>query len=355
MRSSYGSGPWCTVVRPSCVTASIRAGRCIWRDASWPPPRRDGPSCRRPPVSSSLAFPRGAVLFDLDAAVPANANPAGGRLFGLVDREADRFVLEADRAGDLAPRVVWLLCADVEESTRLLQSSPERYRTAMDRYRRVLAETCADFGGTLLSSVEDRAVVALPGPGAAVGAAVAAQQTFESAPPEMASVRVRMGIHVEQAGGPPEAALPISTATALAVCRAGHGGQVLMSESARRLAVTTLAVGVSLLDLGVHRLSDLSRPHRLYQLAHPALVADFPPLRSLDNRAHNLPVQLTRFIGRRSELSQFVELLDGNRLCTVTGTGGAGKTRLALQVAAEVLVSFPGRGVAGRPGGGAER
>ena len=106
-------------------------------------------------------------------------------------------------------------------------------------------------------------------------------------------------------------------------------------------AVTTLAAGVSLLDLGVHRLSDLAEPHRLYQLAHPALGADFPPLRSLDNRAHNLPVQLTRFIGRRGELNQLVELLDGNRLCTVTGTGGAGKTRLALQVAAAALVSFP--------------
>jgi predicted ATPase/class 3 adenylate cyclase len=285
-------------------------------------------------------LPVGAVLFDLASAVPADA-PAGGRLFGLVDREADRFVLEAGRDSDLGPSVVWLLCTDVEDSTRLLQSSPERYRTAMDHYRRVLAETCTAFGGTLLSSVEDKAVIALPGPGEAVGAAVAAQQTFASPPPEMASVRVRMGIDVDPAGGPAESALPVSTATALAVCRAGHGGQILMSHAARRLAVTTLAAGVSLLDLGSHRLTDLSQPHRLYQLAHPALRTDFPPLRSLENHPHNLPVQLTRFIGRRRELDELVDLLAANRMCTITGTGGAGKTRLALQVAAEVLVSFP--------------
>ncbi len=235
---------------------------------------------------------------------------------------------------------MWLLCTDVEESTRLLQRSPERYRSAMDRYRRVLAETCTDFGGTLLSSVEDIAVVALPGPGEAVGAAVAAQQTFESTPPGLSPVRVRMGIHVERTAGPQDAR-PVSTGTAQAVCRAGHGGQVLMSEAARPLAVTSLAAGAELLDLGVHRLTDLSQPHRLYQLKHPALAADFPPLRSLDNRSHNLPVPMTRFIGRRDEIAQLVDLLDANRLCTITGTGGAGKTRLAIQVAAEVLVSFP--------------
>ena len=286
-------------------------------------------------------LPAGAVQFDLDAALPPAANATGGRLFGLVDREADRFVLQADRSGELASGAVWLLCADVEGSTRLLQSSPELYRSAMDRYRRVLAETCTDFGGTLLSSVEDTAVVALPSAGEAVGAAVAAQQAFESAPPGLSPMRVRMGIHVERAAGPQHAALPISTGTAQAVCRAGHGGQVLMSEAARPLAVTSLAAGAELLDLGVHRLTDLSQPHRLYQLKHPALAADFPPPRSLDNRSHNLPVQLTRFIGRRDEIARLVNLLDANRLCTITGTGGAGKTRLALQVAAEVLVSFP--------------
>ena len=286
-------------------------------------------------------LPAGAVQFELDAELPPAANATRGRLFGLVDQETDRFVLQADRSGELASSAVWLLCTDVEESTRLLQSSPERYRSAMDRYRRVLAETCTDFGGTLLSIVEDTAVVAFPGAVEAVGAAVAAQQTFESAPPELSPMRVRMGIHVERAAGPQEAALPISTGTAQAVCRAGHGGQVLMSEAARPLAVTSLAAGAELLDLGVQRLTDLSQPHRLYQLKHPALDADFPPPRSLDNRPHNLPVQLTRFIGRRDEIAQLVNLLDANRLCTITGTGGAGKTRLALQVAAEVLVSFP--------------
>ncbi len=285
--------------------------------------------------------PAGVVLFDLDSALPAAANATGGRLFGLVDREDDRFVLQSDRSGERTSGAVWVLCTDVEESTRLLQRSPERYRSEMDRYRRVLAEICADFGGTLLSSVEDTAVVALPGPGEAVGAAVAAQQAFDLAPSGLSPLRVRMGIHVERAAGPEGATLPISTGTAQAVCRAGHGGQVLVSEAARPLAMPSLAAGAELLDLGAHRLTDLSQAHRIYQLKHPALAVDFAPLRSLDNRSHNLPVQLTRFIGRRDEIVRLVALLDANRLCTITGTGGAGKTRLAMQVAAEVLVSFP--------------
>ena len=172
-------------------------------------------------------LPAGAVLFDLDAALAADAEH-GGRASVRSRRSGGRPVRGAERgAGNLAHGVTWLLGTDMEESTRLLQSSPERYRTAMDRYRRVLAEIGADFGGTLLSSVEDIAVLALPGPVEAVGAAVAAEQAFESTPPEMASARVRMAIHVEEAGGPGDAALPVSTTTAVAVCRAGHGGQVL--------------------------------------------------------------------------------------------------------------------------------
>ncbi len=284
-------------------------------------------------------LPPGAMLFDLDTSV-AGADSAGARLCGLVEREAERFALESDRTADLRSGAVWLLCADVEGSTRLLQRSLERYRKAIDRYRRVLSETCTDFGGTLLSSVEDTVVVALAGPAEAIGAAVAAQQTFGSASAEPAPVRVRIGIHVEPAGALGEAASAVSTATVEAVCRAGHGGQVLMSDAARPRATSILAAGASLLDLGVHRLTDLSQPHRLYQLKHPALGSDFPPLRSLDNRPHNLPVQLTRFIGRRNEIDQLVVLLDVNRLCTISGAGGAGKTRLALQVGAEMLVSF---------------
>jgi predicted ATPase/class 3 adenylate cyclase len=283
-------------------------------------------------------LPAGAALIALDAPAAAAGNATGGRLFGLVDREADRFVFGTVQSGERAADVVWLLCTDVEGSTQLLQRSPERYRSAMDRYRRVLAETCTEFGGTLLSSVEDTAALALPGPREALAAALAAQRSFESAPRGVASGRVRIGIDVEQST---DAALPVSTATAQAVCRAGHGGQVLMTEAARALAATELAAGADLLDLGLHRLSDLAQPHRLYQLKHPELAADFPPLRSLDNRPHNLPVLLTRFIGRRDEIARLIELLDANRLCTITGTGGAGKTRLALQVATEELVSFP--------------
>ena len=337
-----------------CVRAAVHSGEAELRDGDYHGRSVHlagrllaGVPAGRTVVSQATAellagrLPSGAVQFELDAALPAAANAMGGRLFGLVDREADRFVLQTNRGGELVSSAVWLLCTDVEDSTRLLQRSPERYRSAMGHYRRVLAETCTDFGGTMLSSVEDTAVIALAGPSQAVGAALAAQQAFEVAPPRVRPVRVRIGIHVERAAGPQAAALTISTGVAQAVCRAGHGGQVLMSEAARPLAVTSLPAGAELLDLGVHRLTDLSQPHRLYQLKHPSLAVDFPPPRSLENRPNNLPVQLTRFIGRRDEIAQLANLLDANRLCTITGTGGAGKTRLALQVAADVLVSFP--------------
>lgn len=124
------------------------------------------------------------------------------------------------------------------------------------------------------------------------------------------------------------------------IVAAGHGGQVLLSEPAQTLVVRSLPTGVSLRDLGEHRLKDLSGPEHLYQLVIPGLEADFPPLRSL-TVPHNLPVQLTRFIGRDEELAEVAKLLRARRLLTLTGAGGTGKTRLALQVAAEVAPEFP--------------
>jgi len=120
-----------------------------------------------------------------------------------------------------------------------------------------------------------------------------------------------------------------------------YGGQVLLSQTTRELLQNVLPAEVSLRDMGEHRLKDLRSPLRLYQLVAPGLLQDFPTLKSLNNLPNNLPIQLTRFVGRGQELSEVERQLTGTRLLTLTGPGGTGKTRLALQGAAAVLEQFP--------------
>jgi predicted ATPase len=153
------------------------------------------------------------------------------------------------------------------------------------------------------------------------------------------AVRVRMGIHSGEAERTPAGVVGLDVHRAARIAGVAHGGQVLVSESTAVLARAALEGGLALRDLGRHRLKDLGQPEQLYQLVGPGLESDFPPLRSLDNPAHpnNLPAQLASFVGRRSELSEVRARLGASRLVTLTGAGGCGKTRLALQVAAELL------------------
>jgi predicted ATPase len=151
-----------------------------------------------------------------------------------------------------------------------------------------------------------------------------------------------MGIHlgeVERQGahyfGAPLYRCARLTATA-------HGGQTVLSGPAADLVRDALPAGAALRDLGEHRLKDLAAPERIAQLGHPDLPADFPPLRTLDARPHNLPLQVTGFVGRERELGEVTRLLAAERLVTLTGPGGTGKTRIALQVAADVLDAYPG-------------
>jgi hypothetical protein len=119
-----------------------------------------------------------------------------------------------------------------------------------------------------------------------------------------------------------------------------HGGQIVCSQSTADLARDALPDGVALIDLGEHRLRDLTRPERVFQVSASTLPSSFPALRSLDSYPTNLPVQMTGFVGRDDELNEVVAALGQGRLVTLTGVGGVGKTRLALQVAAEVLPEF---------------
>jgi conflict system STAND superfamily ATPase len=155
-------------------------------------------------------------------------------------------------------------------------------------------------------------------------------------------VRVRMGLHTGEPQRSTEGYVGLDVHRAARIMSAGHGGQVLLSQTTRELVEHALPEGVQLVDLGAHRLKDLQQPGRLFQLAIAGFPADFPPLKTLDRSPNNLPLQPTVFIGREKEIADVVARLCRQevRLVTLTGPGGTGKTRLGLQVAAEVSDRF---------------
>jgi predicted ATPase len=158
--------------------------------------------------------------------------------------------------------------------------------------------------------------------------------------PEEVEVRVRMGLHTGEPLVAEEGYVGMDVHRAARIAQVGHGGQVLLSESVVALARDQLPEGVGLRDLGEHRLKDLSRPERIYQLLIPGIPADFPAITSLDSRLNNLPVLLTSFVGREAEIEEIKAWLEKGRLVTIVGPGGVGKTRLSLQSAADLLPSF---------------
>src|SRR5271165_4928500 len=177
-------------------------------------------------------------------------------------------------------------------------------------------------------------------PRACVAAVLEMQQALETrAWPSGEQVQVRMGVHTGEASRAAAGLVGLDVHRAARVAAVGYGGQVLVSETAAALVRDRLPPGASLADLGVHRLKDLGRPERIFQLQAAGLQAGFPPLRSLGNPAlaNNLPAELARFIGRDRELAEVRALLGSSRLVTLTGAGGSGKTRLGLQAAAGLL------------------
>ncbi len=155
--------------------------------------------------------------------------------------------------------------------------------------------------------------------------------------PEGAIVRVRIGLHTGEPLSAETGYVGMDLHRAARISHAGHGGQILLSDTTRALVEEDLPLSVTLRDLGNHRLKDLSHPQHLFQVVIPNLPSEFPPLKSLDILPNNLPIQLTSFVGRGHEMTEVKRLLSGTRLLTLTGAGGSGKTRLALQVAAELL------------------
>jgi predicted ATPase/class 3 adenylate cyclase len=232
---------------------------------------------------------------------------------------------------------VTLLFSDIEGSTRLLERlGRERYAEALELHRRLLREAFEEHDGYEVDSEGDAFFVAFATAVDAVEAAAEAQQALENATwPGDGAIRVRMGVHTGEPLAVPPKYVGLDVHRAARLMAAAHGGQVLVSRSARDL------VQAELRDLGEHRLKDLSQRQRIYQLVIGGVPSEFPPPRTLENRPTNLPVLPTPLVGRQRELTELGELLEGEaRLVTLTGPGGTGKSRLALQASAEAVDSF---------------
>jgi len=227
---------------------------------------------------------------------------------------------------ELPRGTVTFLFTDIESSTRLLREQPESYARQLAKHRANLRDAFRRHRGVEVDTQGDAFFVAFSRASDAVAAAEDAQRAIGDS-----QVRVRMGIHTGEPVVTDEGYVGLDVHRAARIAAAGHGGQILLSQSARDLVGRN-----DIRDLGQHRLKDLPAPERIYQLGS----GEFPPLRSL--HATHLPMQLTPFVGRRRELEEARSLLsrDGVRLVTMTGAGGSGKTRLALEVAAAVADDY---------------
>ncbi|TAL06494.1 MAG: adenylate/guanylate cyclase domain-containing protein [Chloroflexota bacterium] len=235
------------------------------------------------------------------------------------------------------------LFSDIEGSTRLEQSvGTDNYAQLRERHRALVRAAITAHGGTEHGTEGDSFFVVFGTAIQAVRAALDAQRALAAEPwPDGGAVRVRMGINAGTATLAGGSLVGLAINRAARIAGVAHGGQVLASESIRLLSADALPEGASFLDLGAHRLKDLLEPEHLYQLLAPGLGATFPPLATLDAHPNNLPTQLTSFVGREEELTRAASLLASNRLVTLTGPGGTGKTRLSLQVAAAAATDYP--------------
>ena len=245
---------------------------------------------------------------------------------------------------NLPTGIVTFLFTDIQGSTSLWENNPQGMRTALERHNSILSAAITEHGGQVFKFIGDAFQTAFDAPLQAVCAALQAQRGLCTETwGEIGPLCVRMGIHA----GPAEVvgseyAVGHTLNRVARIMSAGHGGQILISGPAAELVKESLPPDIQLKDLGEHYLKGLSRPEQIFQVLVQDLPQDFPPLVTLTQPKHNLPAQLTSFIGREKEMNVIQRKFSQARLVTLTGTGGVGKTRLAEQFALKVADLYPG-------------
>ena len=241
-------------------------------------------------------------------------------------------------SGHLPTGMATLLLADVEGSTRLWDTQPDEMTAAVARFNQTVSEVIAAHGG--VRPVEQGEGDSFVAAFARASDAVACALELQRAP--LAPIRLRIGVHTGEVQLRDEGNYAGPTINRTARLRdLAHGGQTVLSGATEDMVVDRLPAGAWLIDLGTHPLRDLPRPERVVQLCHPDLRDDFPPLRTAKAVvSQNFPVQLTNFVGRGAQMTDLEKLLVDNRLVTLTGAGGAGKTRLAVEIAARIAAEF---------------
>ena len=246
---------------------------------------------------------------------------------------------------DLPTGTVTFLFTDIEGSTRLWERDPAAMQAALDRHDSILHKAIERHGGRVFKTVGDAFCAVFATASSALEAALGAQRALLAQDwGGIGPLLVRMALHAGTANERGGDFFGPSLNRVARLVSAAHGGQVLLSVSVYGLLGDRLPERVEMRDLGERRLKDLFRPERVFQLVAPGLPSRFPPLKTLDERLNNLPVQPTPLVGREKEVAEVGGLLreGGVRLLTLTGPGGTGKTRLGLQVAAEILDEFEG-------------
>jgi predicted ATPase/class 3 adenylate cyclase len=236
---------------------------------------------------------------------------------------------------------VTFLFTDIEGSTKLWEQHPAAMKVAIARHDAILRGVVGAHLGYVVKTTGDGLLAAFGTADAALAAAVQAQRSLlDETWSGIGSLRARMGLHTGPAEEREGDYFGSALNRAARLMAAGHGGQILLTRATYELVRDDVVPEIALRDMGEQRLKDLIRPEHVYEAVGSGLPADFPPLKTLDVRPNNLPVQLTSFIGRETQMAEVRGLLSAARLLTLTGVGGTGKTRLALQVAADELDTF---------------
>jgi predicted ATPase/class 3 adenylate cyclase len=254
-------------------------------------------------------------------------------------------MLSVNQMNSFPSGTVTFLFTDIEGSTELAQKYPDAMPALLARHNAILNQAIESHNGFVFRVIGDSFSAAFHTAGDALHAALDAQRFLHNEQWSPAPLKVRMGINTGAARWEIDSKEdPYSGYATLALTQrimsVGHGGQILLSQSTYDLTRERLPEKVQLVDMGERRLKNILRSERIFQLSVPDLPIDFPPLNTLESFSHNLPVQLTSFIGRERELAEAQEKLDSAKLLTLIGPGGTGKTRLSLQIAAEQIVNF---------------